>query len=99
MTQVAQAQGFRMTVLPRDGIEQGINAVRMMMSRCYFDQTKCADGIDGLMNYRREYAEKLGEFKPAPLHDWASHPADAFRCLARGMKPMVFDMNNFSTEF
>lgn len=85
MTQVAQAQGFRMTVLPRDGIEQGINAVRMMMSRCYFDQTKCADGIDGLMNYRREYAEKLGEFKPAPLHDWASHPADAFRYLAIGL--------------
>lgn len=105
MTQVAEAQGFRMTVLPREEVEQGINQARMMFSRCWFDATKCADGIDGLMNYRREFAERLGEFKPAPLHDWASHPADAFRYLAMALdkvsiaKPMTFDLNNFTSEF
>ena len=29
--------------------------------------------------------EKLKTLKPAPLHDWASHPADAFRYLAMGL--------------
>lgn len=105
MVQVAEQQGFRMTVLARDGIEQGINAVRMLLSRCVFDAVKCSDGIDGLMNYRREFAERLGEFKPTPLHDWASHPADAFRYLAMGLerisstKPQDFDSSHFISEY
>lgn len=105
MTQIAEEQGYRMTVLPREDVEQGINAVRMMFSRCVFDEKKCADGLDALMNYRREYAEKLGEFKPTPLHDWASHGADAFRYLAMSVekateRPTVkFDTSQFVSEF
>jgi len=104
MTQVAEAQGFRMEVLPREDVEQGINAARMILNRCWFDQGKCQAGIDSLMNYRREYNEKLGEFKPTPLHDWASHGADAFRYLAMslekvGGKPVSFTTNNFASEF
>jgi len=104
MTQVAEAQGFRMEVLPREDVEQGINAARMILNRCWFDQGKCQAGIDSLMNYRREYNEKLGQFKPTPLHDWASHGADAFRYLAMslekvGGKPVSFTTNNFASEF
>ena len=105
MTQVAEAQGVRLSVLPREDVEQGINAVRMLFSRCWFDEKKCASGIDALMNYRREYAEKLGQFKPTPLHDWASHGADAFRYLAMSVeratdRPSVkFDLSNFASEF
>ena len=105
MTQVADEQGFRMTVLPREDVEQGINAARMMFSRCVFDEKRCADGLDALMNYRREYAEKLGQFKPTPLHDWASHGADAFRYLAMSIeqatdRPAVtFDITSFASEF
>jgi len=103
MTQVAEQQGYRMTVLPREDVEQGINAVRMMLGRCHFD-TKCQPGLDSLMNYRREYAEKLGEFKPRPLHDWASHGADAFRYLAMALErtsaqPITFDQPAFASEF
>lgn len=103
MVQTAESQGFRMTVLPRENVEQGINAVRMMFSRCLFDERKCAEGLDALMNYRREYADKLGEFKPTPLHDWASHGADAFRYLAMALdrvgsaKPV--DLSTFRFDF
>lgn len=104
MTQVAAEQGFNMTVLPREDVEQGINAARMLFSRCWFDESKCRDGLDSLMNYRREYAEKLGQFKPQPLHDWASHGADAFRYLAMSVekataKPIGFSMDAFTSEF
>lgn len=105
MVQVAEEQGFRLQVLPREDVEQGINAVRMLFSRCWFDATKCKDGLDSLMNYRREYAEKLGQFKPTPLHDWASHGADAFRYLAMSVesataRPAVkFDTTSFASEF
>lgn len=105
MTQVAGEQGFRMEVLPREDVEQGINAARMLFNRCWFDEAKCRDGLDALMNYRREYAEKLGQFKPTPLHDWASHGADAFRYLAMSVekatnRPTVkFDTSSFVSEF
>lgn len=103
MTQVAEQQGFRMAVLPREDVEQGINAVRMMLGRCWFDH-RCQHGIDALMNYRREYVEKLGQFKPTPLHDWASHGADAFRYLAMSLErtamPTVkFNSDAFASEF
>jgi phage terminase large subunit len=103
MTQIAAEQGFQMDVLLREDVEQGINAARMLFSRCWFDEIKCADGLDALMNYRREYAEKLGQFKPAPLHDWASHGADAFRYLAMSVekatqRPTV-DLSSFRFDF
>lgn len=103
MTQVASEQGFQMEVLPREDVEQGINAVRMLFSRCWFDEAKCREGLDALMNYRREYAEKLGQFKPTPLHDWASHGADAFRYLAMSVdrateRPSV-DLSAFKFDF
>ncbi len=105
MTQVASEQGFNLDVLPREDVEQGINAARMLFSRCWFDEKKCADGLDSLMNYRREYAEKLGQFKPTPLHDWASHGADAFRYLAMSVEKatdrptIAFNTISFASEF
>jgi phage terminase large subunit len=105
MTQVAEQQGFRMEVLPREEVEQGINAARMLFSRCVFDEKRCAEGLDALMNYRREYAEKLGQFKPTPLHDWASHGADAFRYLAMSVEKAVgrpvikFSTDAFASEY
>lgn len=55
-----------------------INASRMMLSRCVFDARQCRRGIEVLKNYRREWDDKRKTFKERPLHDWASHGADAF---------------------
>lgn len=74
-------------------VEEGIHAARMLFSRCWFDADKCAKGIDALMNYRRDYDQRGARpsngmgldqmaFKATPVHDWASHGADAFRGLA-----------------
>lgn len=60
-----------------DPVER-INATRMMLPRCLFDAGKCKLGLESLKHYRREYDEKHKTFKPRPLHDWASHDADAF---------------------
>lgn len=77
--EISQGMGINFEVAPRLGLEDGINAARMMFSRCYFDQTKTAQGLECLMNYRRDYNTRIAEFKPTPVHDWASHGADAFR--------------------
>ena len=60
-----------------DPIER-INAVRMMLGRCFFDVRNCKRGLDVLKNYRREWDDKRKTFKERPLHDWSSHGADAF---------------------
>jgi hypothetical protein len=78
-------------------VEDGINAVRLMLPSCWFDAEKCKRGIEALRNYRREFDDKLKAFKDRPLHDWSSHAADAFRYLALGQprdaRPQTLKLN------
>jgi len=74
------------TVAPSHRIEDGINAVRVFLPKCWFDATKCARGLDALRLYRSEYDDKLRVLAAGPVHDWTSHAADAFRYLAMGME-------------
>ena len=71
--------GLRATVARQQSLEDGINAVRLLLPRCWFDAERCARGLDALRQYRTDYDERLGTFKTTPLHNWASHAADAFR--------------------
>lgn len=80
--EILRALGRNVKIAPKLSIEEGINAARMVFPRCWFDETKAARGLECLQNYRRELNEKLGEFRSTPVHDWASHGADAFRYLA-----------------
>ena len=86
--EVAAQQGIRFEVTPRlheaaaGEVEEGIHAARMLFPRCWFDAERCKVGLEALMHYRRDYNERLGEFKASPVHDFASHAADAFRGLA-----------------
>jgi len=86
--EVAASMGIRFEVTPRlqsntaGEVEEGIHAARMLFARCWFDAERCKDGIEALMHYRRDYNQRLGEFKASPVHDFASHAADAFRGLA-----------------
>lgn len=60
-------------------LEDGVEAVRALLPRCIFDEERCSKGIAGLEHYRKEWDPMHGVWKDQPLHDWASHPADAFR--------------------
>jgi len=78
--EVMESLGMRnITVATMHRVEDGINAVRTILPRCWFDAKKCARGIDAMRLYRAEYDEKLQTLRPTPRHDWASHAADAFR--------------------
>jgi phage terminase large subunit len=81
--EVLESLGLKgLTIAPMHRVEDGINAARTVIPRCWFDQTKCARGIDALKLYRSEFDDKLQALKPRPVHDWTSHAADAFRYLA-----------------
>jgi hypothetical protein len=72
----------RAMIVSKQSIEDGINATRMMLPRCFFDADKCARGVSALQNYRRSWNEALRTYSDRPLHDWTSHAADALRYLA-----------------
>jgi len=64
--------------------DEGIQASRLLLPRCWFDSEKCKKGIDALKSYHKEYDEVRKTYKDQPEHDWSSHGADAFRYLAVG---------------
>lgn len=80
------SMGLKARVAPKLKIEDGINAARLLIPRCWFDRKKCHNGIEALKQYRQEYDEKRKGYTGRPLHDFASHPADAFRYLAVSLK-------------
>ena len=81
--EVLEALGLRnLALAPLHRIEDGINAVRMFLPKCWLDATRCARGIDALRLYRADYDDKLQALRAQPVHDWTSHGADAFRYLA-----------------
>jgi hypothetical protein len=64
-------------------VHEGINAARMFFRKCYFDATRTAEGLEALQGYRWPFNSSMNEFMTtSPVHDWASHAADAFRLLA-----------------
>lgn len=71
-------------VVPAMPVEDGIQALRMLIPTSWFDREKCKEGLEALRMYRREWDDKRQEFKRAPLHDWTSHYADAARMFAMG---------------
>jgi phage terminase large subunit len=70
--------------LDADSVADGINAVRMVLPKCWFDLGKCAAGIKALRHYRREWNESAQTWRASPVHDFASHGSDAMRYLAMG---------------
>lgn len=82
--EVLEAAGLEITVVPKLSVQDGIQAVRQMLPRCWFDKD-VKQGLDALRNYRRVFDEKRNVFFDTPLHDWCSHAADAFRYLAVGL--------------
>lgn len=80
--EAAAAMGLHFQIVPQVSLEDGIHAARMLFPRCWFDAEKCAAGLEALLHYRRDYNTRINEFIARPVHDWASHCADAFRYLA-----------------
>ena len=85
--ETAAAHGVTMRVVPDMGLHEGIDAVRALLPRCWFDERKCAPGLEALAFYQKTYNERLKEFGDLPVRNFATHGADAFRYLAVRTKP------------
>lgn len=83
--EVAKKLGLNFTVVDKLTVIEGIDAVRGMFSRCWFDSERCREGIRMLENYRKEWDDRLARWSEKPIHDYASDASDAFRYLAVGL--------------
>jgi len=82
--EVLETLGLRhfIEIAPKMRVEDGINAVRVFLPRCWFDEKKCARGLAALRAYHSVWDDKLKALRANPVHDWTSHAADAFRYAA-----------------
>jgi hypothetical protein len=78
------ALGIEAIAVPQSNVLDGINVTRRMLGRTWIDGNRCERGIEALRQYRREYDDRLKDWKRNPLHDWTSHGADALRTFACG---------------
>lgn len=83
--QAARELGWRMTVVPATGVQEGIDAVRRVLPRFWFDAARCEIGLKRLRMYSKAWSKQLQRFT-GPLHDANSHCADAFRTGVNGMR-------------
>lgn len=80
--ETARNLGIKFRIVQRHDVNDGIDAVRSILSRCWFDEKKCEKGIEALKSYHKEYDDKKQMYNDKPSHDWSSHAADSFRMMA-----------------
>jgi len=86
--QAAGSLGVHFKVTPKILVSDGITAAQLLMARCWFDERKTKEGLHALRHYKRTWNQHLARFMETPIHDWASHGADAFRGLAVRYQPV-----------
>ncbi len=84
-----QSLGRRPVLIPEHKIEDGQNAVHLMLERTWFDANRCKAGLEALRQHRVDYDEKNAAFKKSPKEDWTSDIADAFRYAAMAWREIA----------
>ena len=80
--EIMLSMGRKVQITANLSLFDGINAARTIFNRCYFDETKCAEGLQSLRHYRYDIDPESKQLSGRPLHDYHSHAADAFRYFA-----------------
>lgn len=81
--EIVRQAGYRVRILGKLSVVDGINAARIIFPNCWFDEKECVDGLNALRHYRYRVVD--GHLSNEPLHDWASDGADAFRYMGLGL--------------
>lgn len=86
LQQFQQTNVGRFAIQPRLDVQEGIQAARATFPICVFHKTRTETGVEALRNYHREWDAERKIYTDHPVHDWSSHPSDAFRGLALSWK-------------
>ncbi len=69
-----------------------ISAARKVIKRCEFHREMCEAGLDGLLAWEFEWIDDDNVFSREPVHNWASHPGDAFAYGSQIMEQHVIEV-------
>lgn len=72
----------RIQKVPSLSIQDGIQAARSMISKCYWDEERAEFGFGVICKYQYKQMEDKGTFSKTPEHNSASHGGDSFRYMA-----------------
>jgi phage terminase large subunit len=75
----------RVAIVPQTKKLDQISAARSVLPKCAFHKDRCEAGLDGLRAWEYEWNDDTNVFSREPLHNWASHPSDAFAYGAQVM--------------
>lgn len=76
----------KVAIGPELSLLDGIQASRWLLEQPVRFHERCGQGLEALKEYRYEWDEETRAFSRRPLHNFASHSADAFRYLALVVK-------------
>jgi len=82
---LATQLGFKFSVISRSGLDDGIEAVRLLLPRMFFDTDKTDRIRDCLFNYRQKWSSTANMFIGEADSEF-NHGADAMRMLALGFR-------------
>ena len=78
----AAKHGIRFEDPPKSGSyskQDAIEASRIALDVCWFDEAKCSEGVAALEKYSKKWNRSLGAWGDKPIH---CDPSDAFQTLA-----------------
>ena len=79
---IVAGMGRNVQIVDQTDVEDGIKLTRSTMRNLWVDKVHCADWLNSVKRYRRQKSAD-GQKTGAPLHDDASHGADALRYLSQ----------------
>lgn len=87
---IAKYGSDKLGMTPELSLEDGLQAARWLLEKpCRF-HPRAKDGLRALRSYRYAWDDDRLIFSRKPVHDWASHSADAFRYVACAVKTSGF---------
>lgn len=89
----AAQHDFHMHAIEQVGKQDQIDQLRMVLPRCWFDETKCEQLVKRLETYKKQWNERLGRWDIKPVHDDSSHFSDSAMVMAQSL-PLITGSDN-----
>jgi phage terminase large subunit len=83
--QQVEAANYKVRIVPKISVAEGIQAARDIFPQCYFHEADAGDGIAALRQYHYDVKDD-GTRAKNPKHDWSSNGADAFRYMGVALR-------------
>jgi hypothetical protein len=84
--EIADALGIKFQLVPNVSFSDGIEAVRAILPKCWFDEANTDNLRKALRVYRKEFDDRLGKFKDTPLKDWSCVAGETMVRTLKGWK-------------